>query len=270
MLTANETIAEKFYWLKAPFIYRVHEEPDLEKVEELNKYLYNFGLKVRVVKGKVYPKEVAKILEKIKGTDEERIISTLILRTLKIARYEAENKGHFGIASNYYCHFTSPIRRYPDLFIHRIISKYLKENYLVSDRFIGEYKTKAIERARTSSEREKIATKAQRDSIDMKMAEFMEDKIQEEYDAIISSVTNFGVFVELENTVQGLIRFENLGNEYFIYDENNRSLIGEKTNKVYKIGDKIRVRVIRASKELRQIDFEKVSTEDIEKVNVET
>ena len=256
MLSANETIAEKFYWLEAPFIYRVHEDPDIEKVKELNKFLYNFGLKIRIVNEKIYPKEVSKILEEIKGKEEEKVVSTLILRTLKIARYEAENKGHFGIASKYYCHFTTPIRRYPDLFIHRIISKYLEENYVVSDKFIEDFKQKAIDRARMSSEREKVATKAERDSEDMKKAEFMQDKIGQEYEGIVSSVTQFGIFVELENTVEGLIRFENLGNEYFIYDENRKRLIGENSNKVYKIGDKVKIRVISANKLLRQIDFE--------------
>ena len=256
MLSANETIAEKFYWLEAPFIYRVHEDPDIEKVKELNKFLYNFGLKIRIVNEKIYPKEVSKILEEIKGKEEEKVVSTLILRTLKIARYEAENKGHFGIASKYYCHFTSPIRRYPDLFIHRIISKYLEENYVVSDKFIEDFKQKAIDRARMSSEREKVATKAERDSEDMKKAEFMQDKIGQEYEGIVSSVTQFGIFVELENTVEGLVRFENLGNEYFIYDENRKRLIGENSNKVYKIGDKVKIRVISANKLLRQIDFE--------------
>ena len=256
MLSANETIAEKFYWLEAPFIYRVHEDPDIEKVKELNKFLYNFGLKIRIVNEKIYPKEVSKILEEIKGKEEEKVVSNLVLRTLKIARYEAENKGHFGIASKYYCHFTSPIRRYPDLFIHRIISKYLEENYVVSDKFIEDFKQKAIDRARMSSEREKVATKAERDSEDMKKAEFMQDKIGQEYEGIVSSVTQFGIFVELENTVEGLIRFENLGNEYFIYDEDRKRLIGENSNKVYKIGDKVRIRVISANKLLRQIDFE--------------
>ena len=256
MLSANETIAEKFYWLEAPFIYRVHEDPDIEKVKELNKFLYNFGLKIRIVNEKIYPKEVSKILEEIKGKEEEKVVSTLILRTLKIARYEAENKGHFGIASKYYCHFTSPIRRYPDLFIHRIISKYLEENYVVSDKFIEDFKQKAIDRARMSSEREKVATKAERDSEDMKKAEFMQDKIGQEYEGIVSSVTQFGIFVELENTVEGLIRFENLGNEYFIYDEDRKRLIGENSNKVYKIGDKVKIRVVSADKLLRQIDFE--------------
>ena len=257
MLTANETIAERFFWLNAPFIYRVHEEPDYEKVQELNKFLFNFGLKIKANKDNIYPKEFAKILEEVKGKDEEKVVSNLVLRTLKVAKYEAENQGHFGIASKYYCHFTSPIRRYPDLFIHRVISKYLEENYDVDDKFIEEYGKQAEERAKQSSERESIATKVERESEDIKKAEFMENKVGEEYEGIISSVTSFGIFVELENTVEGLIRFEDLGDEYFIYDEERKRLIGEHTKVVYKIGDKIRIRVKDANKLLRTVDFER-------------
>lgn len=257
MLTANETIAEKFFWLDAPFIYRVHEKPDYEKVQELNKFLFNFGLKIKANKDNIYPKEFAKILEETKGREEEKVISNLVLRTLKVARYEAENRGHFGIASKYYCHFTSPIRRYPDLFIHRVISKYLEENYDVEESFIDDYKKQAEERAKQSSERENIATKVERESEDIKKAEYMESRIGEIYDGIISSVTSFGIFVELDNTVEGLIRFDDLGDEYFIYDEERKRLIGEHTKMTYKIGDKIRIRVKDASKLLRTVDFEK-------------
>lgn len=256
MLTANETIAEKFFWLDAPFIYRVHEEPDLDKVKELNKFLFNFGLKIKTSGDKVYPKEFSKILEEVKGKPEEKVISHLVLRTLKIARYEAEDKGHFGIASKHYCHFTSPIRRYPDLFIHRIISEYLDKNYDVEQDWVESHIKQAETDAMQASEREKIATKVERESEDLKKAEYMEGKIGEEYEGIVSSVTNFGIFVELENTVEGLIRFENLGDEYFIYDEERKRLIGEQTNTTYQIGDKVKIRVISASKMLRQIDFE--------------
>lgn len=256
MLTANETIAEKFFWLEAPFVYRVHEVPDMEKITELNKFLYNFGYKIKGSKDNIHPKEFAKVLEEIKGKEEEMVLSTLILRTLKVARYEVENKGHFGISSKYYCHFTSPIRRYPDLFIHRIISKYLENNYNVTEEFKTEYQKNAENAAEQSSEREKIAKKVERDSIDLKKAEFMQDKIGEVYDGIISSVTNFGIFVELENTVEGLIKFEDLGeNEYFIYDDEHKHLIGERTSKIYKIGDKIKVIVIDANKETRKVAF---------------
>lgn len=262
MLIANETIAEKFYWLQAPFIYRVHEDPDIDKVKELNKFLFNFGMNIKISNEKVYPTEFSKILEQIKGKEEEKVVSNLILRTLKVAKYESENKGHFGIASKYYCHFTSPIRRYPDLFIHRIISKYLDNNYDVPEKWIEDYMQKAEDRARESSEREKIATKVERESEDLKKTEYMEGKIGEEYEGIVSSVTQFGIFVELPNTVEGLIRFDDLGDEYFIYDENRKRLIGERTNKTYQIGDKVKIRVKSASKMLRQIDFEVFSGAD--------
>lgn len=261
MLTANETIAEKFYWLEAPFIYRVHEDPDISKIDELNKFIYNFGYKIKTKEDKVYPIEFSKILDDVKGKPEEKIVSNFILRTLKVARYEAENKGHFGIASKYYCHFTSPIRRYPDLFIHRIISNYLYNRYSIDDLQKEKYNREAEEYSKQSSEREKIATKVERDSIDIKKAEYMNNKIGEKYEGIISNITSFGMFVELENTVEGLIRFQDLGNEYFIYDENHKLLIGEKTRKTYKIGDKINICVKAASKELRTIDFEIVEEE---------
>ena len=253
MLIANETVAEKFYWLQAPFIYRNHEAPDVDKVKELNKSLY----KIKISKEEIiYPNEFAKILEDVKGKDEEKVVSNIILRTLRVAKYEAENKGHFGIASKYYCHFTSPIRRYPDLFIHRIISKYLDNDYLVNDFWIKKYEKRAEKRAENCSERERVATKVEREAEDIKKAEFMESKIGEEYEGIVSSVTNFGIFVELDNTVEGLIRYEKLGDEYFIYNEEKRQAIGEHTGKVYQIGDKVKIRVANASKLMRQIDFE--------------
>lgn len=259
MLTANETIAEKFYWLEAPFIYRVHEEPDYDKIQETNKFLSNIGEKIKVSKDNIKPKAFSDVLEKLKGTEYEKVISTLILRTLKLAKYESENKGHFGIASKYYCHFTSPIRRYPDLFIHRVISEYLSNNYNLDETRIDELKSKATKYAETSSECEKIATKAERDAEDIKKAEYMENKIGQEYFGIISSITNFGMFVELDNTIEGLIRFENMGNEYFIYDEERKTLIGDRTNRIFKIGDQVKIRVIEASKMLRKVAFELIA-----------
>ena len=257
MLIANETVAEKFYWLQAPFIYRNHEAPDLDKIKDLNKILFNFGYKIKISKEDiVYPNEFAKILENVKGKDEEKVVSNIILRTLRVAKYEAENKGHFGIASKYYCHFTSPIRRYPDLFIHRIISKYLESNYMVNEFWIKKYEKRAEKRAENCSERERTATKVEREAEDIKKAEFMENKIGEKYEGIVSSVTNFGIYVELENTVEGLIRYETLGDEYFIYNEERREAIGELSHKVYKIGDKVKIRVADANKLLRKIDFE--------------
>ena len=257
MLTANETIAEKFYWLEAPFIYRVHEEPDIDKVNELNEFLSNLGLKIKTSGEKIHSKAFAQVLEKVKGKPEEKVVSNLILRALKLAKYDSENKGHFGIASKYYCHFTSPIRRYPDLFIHRVISEYLNSNYDVSDEFIEKYKKLAQDSAINSSEREKVATKVEREAEKIKKAEYMENHIGEVYEGIVSSITSFGMFVELENTVEGLVRFDDMGNDdYYIYDEGRKILIGEHTKKTYKIGDKVTIRVKYASKILRYIDFE--------------
>ncbi len=259
MLTANETIAEKFYWLDAPFIYRIHEVPDIDKIKEANKFLYNMDLKIKANKDNIHSKAFALVLDEVKGREEERVVSNLLLRTLKLARYSDENLGHFGIASKYYTHFTSPIRRYPDLFIHRIISKYLENDYNVTEEFKQKYKTIANQAAINSSEREKIATTTEREAEKIKKAEYMEKHTGEEYEGVVSSITSFGMFVELENTVEGLVGFRDLGNEYFIYDENNKILIGEHTKKTYKIGDIVKIRVKDANKMLRQIDFELIN-----------
>ena len=262
MLIANETVAEKFYWLESPFIYRVHPEPDIDKIRELNTFIWSLGYRIKAGKDNIHPKAFAEVLEEVKGKPEERVVSNLILRTLKVAQYESENRGHFGIASKYYCHFTSPIRRYPDLFIHRIISKYIEKNYSLSDDDLEKYSEQATKYAATSSEREKIAQKVERDSEDIKKAEFMQSKIGEEYDGIISNITSFGVFVELDNTVEGLVRFENLGDEYFVYDEEHKQLYGEQSGTVLNIGDKMHIRVIEANKELRRVSFERVESID--------
>ena len=272
MLTANETVAERFYWLELPFIYRVHEKPDSDKVKELNKYLFNFGYRIKGKLDDVKPKAFSQILEDVKGKDEERVVSNLLLRTLKVARYEAENKGHFGISSKYYCHFTSPIRRYPDLFIHRVISKYLeymstesnkgknvKRNKAVNDIIDENTKAKlekqAIKYAESSSKCEQNATKAERASEDIKKAEYMQDKIGEQYDGIISSITSWGMFVQLDNTVEGLIRLAEINDDFYIYDDLNKQLIGKETKKVYKLGQKVKIEVVFADKQTRKIDF---------------
>jgi ribonuclease R len=260
MLTANETIAEKFFWLEAPFIYRVHEAPDLDKIEETNQVLFFGGYRIKASKDNINPKAFADVLNQTNGTSEEKIMSTLILRTLKLARYEAENKGHFGIASKYYCHFTSPIRRYPDLFIHRVISEYLENDYLLSEERIQELNEKAVKYAKISSDAEMLATKVEREAESIKKAEFMADKIGQEFDGIISSLTNFGMFVQLENTVEGLVRFEDMGfDDYFTLDDKRKILVGEQSGKVFKIGKKTRVRVIEANKILRKVSFELVN-----------
>ena len=259
MLTANEEIAETFCNLNAPFIYRTHEEPAIEKVQELNQFLFNLGYQIEIKNKKVEPKSVQKVLKQIKGRPEEKVISTLILRTLKMAKYENVNKGHFGIASKYYCHFTSPIRRYPDLFIHRVISTYIRNNYQLEDKVLSKLKSYSEKYAILSSEREQIATKIERDAEDLKKAEYMQDKIGKEYEGVISAVTEFGVFVELENTVEGLVRFENLGNDYYIYHEERKTLIGEHSKETFTIGDKIKIKVLEANKLTRKIAFERVT-----------
>lgn len=259
MLTANETVAEKFYWLQAPFIYRVHETPDMEKITDLNKFLFNLGYKIRGVKkndeDSVHPKAFAQVLNEIKDKPEEKVVSNLILRTLKVAKYESQCKGHFGIASKYYCHFTSPIRRYPDLFIHRVISSYLKHDYNINEELRKKYEMEATKYAESSSDREKIAQKVERDAEKIKKAEYMQSKIGEVYDGVVSSVTPFGMFIELDNTVEGLISFENMGDEYFIYDDERKTLMGENSKKIYKVGDKVTIEVINADKLTRKIDF---------------
>ena len=255
MLTANETVAETFYWLNAPFIYRVHEKPDEDKIVELNKSLFNFGYRIKGKKDDIKPKAFSEILEDVKGKEEEGVVSNLILRTLKIARYESENKGHFGIASKYYCHFTSPIRRYPDLFIHRVISSYLESNYNVPQKTIERYELEAPNYAIKSSDAEQVATKAERESEKLKKAEYMESKIGEEYEGVVSSITNFGMFVELPNTVEGLVRFEDIDGDYYDYNEKTKELIGQRSKKIFKLGDKVKVKVKYASKIKKIVDF---------------
>lgn len=255
MLIANETVAETFYYLQAPFIYRVHERPSEDKIQELNKALFNFGYKIKGKKDEIKPSAFSKVLEESKGTIEERVIANLLLRTLKIAKYEAENKGHFGIASDFYCHFTSPIRRYPDLFIHRVISYYIEHNYNVTKSFLKKYENYAVKYAASSSDCEQNATKAERECEAMKKAEYMEDKIGNEYTGIISSITNFGIFVELDNTIEGLIRFDNMKDDFYIYNDLNKTATGKDTKKVYHLGDKINVKVIYASKQERRVSF---------------
>ena len=259
MLTANETVAESFYYVQAPFIYRNHEIPEMEKIDELNKFLFGLGYKIRGIKkddeSSVHPKAFAQVLDEVNGKPEEKVVSNLILRTLKVAKYESENKGHFGIASKCYCHFTSPIRRYPDLFIHRVISSYLKHDYNINDELREKYGIEAVKYAESSSERERVAQKVERDAEKIKKAEYMQKKIGEQYDGVVSGVTQFGMFVELENTVEGLIRFEDLGNEYFDYDDQRKTLRGEKSNKTYRVGYKVRIEVKSSDKTTRRIDF---------------
>lgn len=257
MLVTNETIAERFFWLDAPFIYRIHEEPDPKKVEQFVKILYNFGY---TLKGKdLHPKEFQRITKEIKGKKEEALISNLLLRTLQKARYSAEHEMHFGLAAKYYTHFTSPIRRYADLQIHRIIKDYLDGNLSAKK----EKKLREIlpEVAEHVSMTERLADEAERDVDDLKKAEYMSSKIGEEYVGLISSVTNFGMFVQLDNTIEGLIHFSNMLDDYYFFDEENYQIIGELTKKVYRIGDEVKIRVIGTDLVNKTIDFELVTEE---------
>ena len=255
MLAANMEIAQKFYFLELPFIYRIHEIPDEDKLRNLNELLSNYKKRIKGIKN-IHPKTLADILSKINDEEEKQIISTFMLRTLKLARYSDECSGHFGLATKYYCHFTSPIRRYPDLFIHRVISDYIDSGYNLSDLKIKKYRANAKSYSEISSEAEKQATQIERDFDKLYEAIYMKKFEGTKYNAIISSITSFGMFIKLENTIEGFVSFENLKfDEYYIYDENKRRLIGQRTGNVYKIGDKVKVKLIKSDIKLRQIDF---------------
>lgn len=254
MLIANETVAEKMFWLEAPFLYRIHELPDAEKIENLNKVIYNFGYHIKGI-AKLHPKALQEIVESVKGKTEEKIVSTLMLRSLQKAKYSPENLGHFGLAATYYSHFTSPIRRYPDLFIHRVIGKYIEANYTPDEKMIHNLKDRAAIAAKVSSETEYQAELAERDTVDLKKVEYMQPHVGDIFEGIISSVTSFGFFVELENTIEGLVRVDSIEDDYYVFNEKILSLIGERTKKVYKIGDIVKVQLAKADIVNRKIDF---------------
>lgn len=255
MLAANMQIAEKFYFLDLPFIYRIHEKPDEEKLRDLNEVLNAYNIHIKAVKN-IHPKTLSDILDKVEDEEEKKIISSYMLRTLKLAKYSEECIGHFGLAAKYYCHFTSPIRRYPDLFIHRVISDYIDSGYMLDDKKISKYSSDAIEYAKSSSSAEKQATTIERDFDDLYKCIYMNNYIGEEFEAVISNVTSFGIFVRLENTVEGLISFDNINDlDYYIYDEKKHRLIGERTSKIFKIGDKLKVKLVKSDVALREIDF---------------
>lgn len=257
MLAANETVAEHFHWLKVPFLYRIHEDPDNEKLQHFMEFITNFGYTVRGRGNTVHPQALQSLLNEIKGTKEERVISTVMLRSMKQAKYDALSTGHFGLAAEFYSHFTSPIRRYPDLIIHRVIREVLEQGDMQAKRH--EYLSSRMEDiAKQSSERERVAVDAERETEALKKAEFMMDKVGEEFEGMISSVTSFGIFVELDNTVEGLIRLSDMHDDYYHYHEAQLALIGERTSKVYRLGDEVKVWVARVSTEEHTIDFEMV------------
>ncbi|MBR5809625.1 MAG: RNB domain-containing ribonuclease, partial [Clostridia bacterium] len=247
MLVANETVAEYAFWSDIPFVYRVHKEPDGEKIESFRRFIGGFGL---YIKGnEVYPKDLQQILDEVKDTPNEILIGTYMLRSLMKAEYLPVCDGHFGLATKYYCHFTSPIRRYPDLIIHRILKDFLDgKDISVFRHIVGDASTH-------SSEKEREAELCERDTTDLLKTAYIADFVGCEAKATVSGVTSFGIFAELENTVEGLIRLETIKDDFYEFDENSRIIIGKRRGKVYKIGDEIEIEIVRADLLTRQIDF---------------
>lgn len=254
MLVTNETISEEFFWAEIPFLYRIHEEPNEERIASFSKFIHNFGYNL---KGKeIHPKELQLLTKEIEGKKEEIVISTLLLRSLKKARYSSENDIHFGLAAKYYSHFTAPIRRYPDLVIHRIIKDYLKGKLTLDKQ--NQLEEVLPDIAKHTSSTEKRAEEAEREVEDLKKTQYMSERIGQTYEGIVSSLTNFGMFVQLENTIEGLIHFNHMLDDYYHFDEENYYIIGEKSKKKYSLGDTVKVEVIGADVSRRAIDFQLV------------
>lgn len=261
MLVCNETVAEHFFWANVPFVFRVHEEPDTDKMEAFSEFVHNLGYNLKGIK-KIHPKALQDLLAKVKNTREERIISTVMLRSLQKARYSQLNQGHFGLAAKYYSHFTSPIRRYPDLIIHRIMKEYLKgqmnekrEEYLIDS---------LPEIARMCSQRERVAEEAERDTEDLKKVEYMKQYEGQVFEGIISNVTSFGMFVELDNTIEGLVRMSSMEDDYYTFNDKQYYLLGDRTRKMYRIGDVIKVVLAKADVAARKIEFTIAENDDNE------
>lgn len=253
MLIANETVAEDYFWQEIPFVYRTHETPDEEKIKKLAIFINNFGHSLHIANNAVRPKEVQKLLTKVEGTPEEMLISRLALRSMKQAKYTPENTGHFGLAAPYYCHFTSPIRRYPDLQIHRIIKENIRGRMNANRR--EHYEGILTEVAKHSSEMERRAEEAERETVKLKKAEYMESHIGETFVGVISSITKWGMYVELSNTIEGLVHVTNMYDDHYNYYEERYEMVGEHTNKVYKLGQTVKVRVLDVDKLQRTVDF---------------
>lgn len=253
MLIANETVAQDYYWQELPFVYRTHEKPDGEKIQRLATFINNFGYTLHIGSDEVHPKELQKLLMKIDGSEEEALISRLTLRSMKQARYTTECTGHFGLAANYYCHFTSPIRRYPDLQIHRIIKDNLRGR--MDESRITHYQKLLTEVAKHSSETERRAEEAERETVKQKKVEYMEQHLGERFEGVISGVTEWGFFVELANTVEGLVRVTDLTDDFYQYYEDTYELVGEHTNRRYKLGQRVEVCVSHCDRLMRTIDF---------------
>ena len=254
MLLANETVAEDYFWQEIPFVYRTHESPDEDKIKKLATFIHNFGHSMHISNKEVRPKEIQKLLAKVEGTAEDALISRLALRSMKQAKYTPENTGHFGLAASYYCHFTSPIRRYPDLQIHRIIKENLRGR--MNEERRDHYDKILTEVAKQSSQRERLAEEAERETVKLKKVEYMSSRIGEEFEGVISSITKWGIYVELPNTIEGLIHVTNLYDDHYNYIEDSYEMVGEHTGKTYKLGQTVTVRVIGTNKLERTIDFE--------------
>uniref|UniRef100_UPI00272C37BD ribonuclease R family protein n=1 Tax=Vallitalea guaymasensis TaxID=1185412 RepID=UPI00272C37BD len=260
MLLANETIAEDFFWQELPFVYRTHEEPDPERLATLGSFIHNFGYNIKG-EGEIHPKEIQKLLIEIEGKPEEAIISRLALRSMKRACYTVTGDGHYGLATKYYTHFTSPIRRYPDLQIHRIIKENL--NGKMEEKRIRHFNAILPNVAKQTSETERTAEEAERETIKLKKVQYMEKHIGEKFEGVISGVTAWGLYVELPNTVEGLVHVTTLDDDYYIFDEKKHIFIGERTSKIYRMGESVKIAVLSVNKVERTIDFELVN-EDTE------
>lgn len=253
MLVCNETVAENAFWQEIPFMYRTHLEPDEEKLKRMEQFIRGFGYHLKKKDGEIHPREIQRVLLEAEGTEQERIITRMVLRSMMQARYAADNLGHFGLAAKYYCHFTSPIRRYPDLQIHRLLKKMLHGE--LGETQIKEYHKKMPDMALHCSRRERIADEAERDTEQLKKVEFMSDKIGQAFQGIISGVTNWGIYVELPNTIEGMVALAMLDDDYYEYNEKSMMVFGKRTGKSYRLGDKVTVVVSKVSKELGTIDF---------------
>lgn len=253
MLIANETVAGHFFWLEIPFVYRTHEAPDPEKIKKLGLFVNNFGYYLKAAKDEIHPKELQKLLDKIEGTEEENLISRLTLRSMKQARYTPECTGHFGLACSYYCHFTSPIRRYPDLQIHRIIKESIRGR-LNEDR-VAHYNEILSGVCKQSSDLERRAEEAERETEKHKKAQYMAGKMGEVFKGVISGVTGWGLYVELPNTVEGLVHISKIPGDYYIYDEAAYEICGETTGRIFKLGQRVSVKVNDVDIASSSIDF---------------
>ena len=254
MIAANETVAQHIFYMELPFVYRVHGEPSEEKIDNFRKYVSILGHKIIGDRKDMTPKGMQHMLEQLKNTEEYSILASMLLRSMQKAVYDKENIGHYGLASKCYTHFTSPIRRYPDLIVHRLLRKYLYE-HKIDEQTINTYEYKLKDITEHSSERERAAVDCEREVDDMKKAEYMQDHIGEEFDGIISSVTPFGMFIELPNLIEGLVRLDDMTDDYYIYNEDTFSLVGKNNKRGYRLGDKIKVVVKAANKEAKTIDF---------------